>query len=138
MIGRELSPAAQMRRAGAHDPDRALRLVADIEAVVGATIDDVPKALSYLADPDGGLLNLLRLAESARDKGLLEPLAALRGTTAGNMLGMLLGASNALGDFLVRHPDIAIGASSWGPDLHPDASGARRTLLVSVGADPAY
>jgi len=125
-----------MRRAGVHDPDRALRLVADVESVVGATIDDVPKALSYLADPDGGLLNLLRLVESARDKGVLEPLAALRGTTAGNMLGMLLGASSALGDFLVRHPDVAIDASSWGHDVQPDASGARATLLIAVGADP--
>lgn len=126
-----------MRRAGVHDPDRAIRLVAEIEAVVGATIDDVPKALSYLADPDTGLLNLLRLAESARDKGLLDRLAALRGTTAGNKLGMLLGASRALGDFLVRHPDVAVDATSWGQEIRPDASGARTTLLSAVGADPS-
>ncbi len=136
MSGRELSPAAQMRRAGVHDPERALRLVAQIEAIVGATIDDVPRALSYLANPDGGLLNLLRLVESARDKGVLEPIAALRGTMAGNMLGMLLGASSALGDFLVRHPDVAADATSWVHDVRPDASGARATLLRSVGADP--
>ena len=125
-----------MRRAGVHDPDRAIRLVADIEAVVGAKIDDAPKALSYLADPDTGLLNLLRLVESARDKGVLDDLAALRGTTAGNKLGMLLGASRALGDFLVRHPDVAVDAPSWGQDIRPDASGARTTLLTAVGADP--
>ena len=125
-----------MRRAGVHDPDRALRLVAEIEAVVGATIDDVPKALSYLADPDGGLLSLLRLVESARDKGVLEDLAALRGTTAANKLGMLLGTSSALGDFLVRHPDVAVDAASWGDAIQPDASGARATLLRAVGADP--
>jgi glutamate-ammonia-ligase adenylyltransferase len=125
-----------MRRAGVHDPDRAIRLVAEIEAIMGATIDDVPRALSYLADPDTGLLNLLRLAESARDKDLLDDLAALRGTTAGNKLGMLLGASRALGDFLVRHPDIAVDAPSWGQEIRPDASGARTTLLTAVGADP--
>lgn len=125
-----------MRRAGVHEPERALRLVSEIEAIVGATIDDVPRALSYVADPDGSLLNLLRLVESARDRGLLEPLAALRGTTAGNMLGMLLGASSALGDFLVRHPDVALDAASWMHDLWPDTSGARATLLNAVGADP--
>lgn len=125
-----------MRRAGVRDPERALRLVAEIEAIVGATIDDVPRALSYLADPDGGLLALLRLAEAARKKGALDSLAALRGTNAGNMVGMLLGASSALGDFLVRHPEVAADAESWGNGLHPDALGARATLLRAVGADP--
>ncbi len=125
-----------MRRSGVRDPERALRLISEIEAIVGATIDDVPRALSYFADPDGGLLNLLRLAESARDQGMLDSLRDLRGTTAGNMLGMLLGASSALADFLVRHPDVALDAPSWVHDLEPNASGARATLLRAVGADP--
>ena len=90
-----------MRRAGVHDPERALRLVADIEAVVGATIDDVPKALSYLADPDGGLLNLLRLVESARDKGVLDALVSL---AERRLLGTGWGCS------LARR---ALSATSW-------------------------
>lgn len=136
MTGRELSPAAQMRRAGVHDPERALRLIAQIEEVVGATIDDVPRALSYLADPDDGLLGLLRLAESARDKGVLDQLLSMRETSAGNMLGMLLGASSALGDFLVRHPELAADAFTWDKDALPSGEGARAALLTAVGADP--
>jgi len=137
VIGRELSPAAQMRRAGVKEPERALRLVEDIEAVLGASIEDVPTALSYLADPDGGLLSLLRLAESARNAGIVDSLAALKGTPAGNMLGMLLGASSAMADFLVRHPELAADALTWDRDALPDGSGARAALLVAVGADPA-
>jgi len=125
-----------MRRAGVGDPERALRLVGDLERVTGHSIADVPKALSYLADPDSGLLNLLRLAESARDRGCLPELVALKNTSAGAMLGMLLGASAALGDFLVRHPELVADAHLWDRDAMPDASGARADLLRAVGADP--
>lgn len=136
MTGRELSQAALLRRAGVSDPDRALALVAEIEAIAGVSIDDVPKALSYLADPDAGLLALLRLAESARDKGLLGQLVDIRHSKAGAMVGMLLGASSALGDFLARHPEVLADAPSWQADVPPDASGARAALLAAVGADP--
>jgi len=133
---RELSPSAQMLRAGVSDPARALKLVADLESVTGVTIDDVPRALSFLADPDAGLLSLLRLAESAKAAGVLPDLLALRETRAGAVLGMLLGASNAVGDFLVRHPQIVLDAPSWDPEAPIQADAARADLLRAVGADP--
>jgi len=125
-----------MRRAGVGDPERALGLIAELEAIIGSSVDDVPKALSYLADPDGGLLSLVRLVEAAQAAGVLEEVAALKGTMAGNMVAMLLGASSAMGDFLVRHPELVVDALLWDRDAPPDASGAREALLIAVGADP--
>ena len=109
MSTREVSLATRLRRSGVADPERAERLLGEIVAVTGVTIDDPPHALSYLADPDSGLLQLLRLAESARDAGVPVGLASLRDTVAGAKLGVLLGGSIALGDFLVRHPELAAG-----------------------------
>ncbi len=136
MTGRELSPAALMRRAGVSDPERAARLVAELEQISGVTIDDVPRALSYLADPDSGLLGLLRVTESAKAKGLLDVVTQLKNTQAGALVGMLLGASEALGDFLARHPRVIEDAHSWIPELIPDGTAARGALLAAVGADP--
>lgn len=135
MTGRELSPAAQLRRAGVLDPERALRLVAELEELTGVTVSDVPKALSYLADPDTSLLSLLRLVESARDKGLMHLVTALVNTHAGAMVGMLFGASPALGDFLARHPEYLADAHNWDPRETPKADTARADLLAAVGAD---
>ncbi len=116
------------------DPERALRLIAEIEQITGVTIDDVPSALSYLAEPDVGLLNLLRLAEAAQRRGVLDELVALKDTRAGATLTMLLGASVAIGDFLVRHPQLAADAPRWNTAVPPEATEARRELLESVGA----
>ena len=115
-----------MLRAGVVDPERALRLVADIESITGVTIDDVPRALSYLAEPDVGLLNVLRLVEAAQRHGILDEVVALRHTRAGATLGMLLGASAAIGDFLVRHPQFASDARQWDIAAPPEATHARR------------
>lgn len=134
---REVSLATRLRRSGVADPERAERLLAEIVAVAGVTIDDPPRALSYLADPDAGLLQLLRLAESARDAGTLDQLAALRESIGGGRLGVLLGGSVALGDFLIRHP-------AYVADLAEPVQGqgfagvdVRRLLLEAVGADAA-
>ena len=136
MTAREQSPRALMLRAGVADPDRALALVAEIEQITGTHIEDVPRAASYLADPDSGLLSLLRIAEAAREAGTLDSVRALAGTHAGATFGMLVGASIALGDFLVRHPEVLVDAPSWDPSAPIDATHSRETLLRAVGADP--
>ena len=125
MTARELSPRALMLRAGVADPDRALALVAEIEEITGTQVDDVPRAVSYLADPDSGLLTLLRIAESAREAGTLDALRSLAGTHAGATFGMLVGASIALGAFLVRHPEVLADAPTWDPEAPVDATHAR-------------
>jgi len=126
-----------MLRAGVADPQRALSLIAQIEAITGTRIDDVPRALSYAADPDGGLLALLRIAESAAKQGVLDQVTALAGTRAGATFGTLVGCSIALGDFLTRHPQVVADAPTWGGPLEPDPARVRAELLRAVGADPA-
>ncbi|MCB2414014.1 bifunctional [glutamine synthetase] adenylyltransferase/[glutamine synthetase]-adenylyl-L-tyrosine phosphorylase [Demequina sp. TTPB684] len=135
MTARELSPAAHLLRAGVSDPERALRLISEIEDITGVTIEDIPSALSYLAEPDVGLLNLLRLAESAQRHGVLDEFVSLKETRAGATLAMLLGASAAIGDFLVRHPQYVSDANDWDVSEAPQAAGARAKLLEAVGAD---
>ena len=115
-------------------------LIEQIEEVAGASLDDPALAVSYLADPETGLLQLLRLVEAARDRGHLEQLVALKDRRAGARLGVLLGASIALGDFLVRHPEYIADFAAWSDDEPLDAVDQRRVLLEAVGAgadDPA-
>jgi glutamate-ammonia-ligase adenylyltransferase len=124
-----------LRRAGVADPDKAQALIAQLEALTGITLEDVPKALSYLADPDAALLSLLRLAEAAKAAGHGDQLAQLGRTTGGAKLAVLLGASSALGDFLIRHPDLIADFAEWDGKDPFSESDPRRELLESVGAD---
>jgi glutamate-ammonia-ligase adenylyltransferase len=134
---REVSLATLLRRSGVADPERAERLLEQIVDVTGVTIDDPAHALSYLADPDAGLLQLLRLAESAKEAGRLGDLAALRDSIAGGKFGVLLGGSLALGDFLIRHPEFVADFSAWPADQSFAEVDVRGDLLAAVGADPA-
>jgi glutamate-ammonia-ligase adenylyltransferase len=134
--GREVSQATLLRRAGVADADRAERLIAELTSITGATLDDVPGALSYLSDPDAALLCLVRLAESARDSGHLDTLTALAGTRGGAKLAVLVGASTALGDFLVRHPELIEDFAQWEVRDPFTETDARAELLRAVGADP--
>ncbi|MDN4481521.1 bifunctional [glutamine synthetase] adenylyltransferase/[glutamine synthetase]-adenylyl-L-tyrosine phosphorylase [Demequina muriae] len=136
MSTREISFATRLRRAGVADATRAERMIDQIRDIAGVDIDDPALAVSYLADPDTGLLQLLRLAESARDAGLIDELAALSETRAGGYLAVLLGGSVALGDFLVRHPEFIRDFSQWPEDQSFAEVDSRRVMLESVGADP--
>jgi glutamate-ammonia-ligase adenylyltransferase len=136
MSTREVSLATQLRRAGVLDAPRVESQIAQINAITGTYLEDPAHALSYLADPDAGILQLLRLAERARDTGNLDSLVALRGTEGGAKMAVLLGGSLALGDFLIRHPelladfvDIPVGQVFADIDV-------RGALLHGVGADP--
>jgi glutamate-ammonia-ligase adenylyltransferase len=136
MSTREVALTTQLRRAGVADANRAEKLIHDIEAVTGITIEDPANAVSYLADPDTGLLQLLRLAEAARDSGHLNDIRVLPGTTAGVKLAVLLGGSPAMGDFLIRHPEYIADFSAWAEDTSFAEVDVRAALLEAVGADP--
>ncbi len=134
--GRDVTATTLLRRAGVEDPRRALGLIEELVAATGIVVDDVPGALSYLADPDAALLTMLRLTSAARDAGCLETVTSLGRTRAGAKAAVVLGASSALGDFLVRHPRIAADFAQWdGRDVFEE-SDPRRELLIAVGADP--
>ncbi|WNM25614.1 bifunctional [glutamine synthetase] adenylyltransferase/[glutamine synthetase]-adenylyl-L-tyrosine phosphorylase [Demequina capsici] len=137
MSSREVSFSTQLRRAGVVDSTRAEQLIEQIADVAGIRFIDPAVSLSFYADPDVGLLQLLRLCESARDAGVLEPLRAIIDTPAGRRLGVVLGGSVALGDFLVRHPELVRDFSSWPEDEPLDEVDVRARLLEAVGADPA-
>ncbi|MEP6630488.1 MAG: bifunctional glutamine-synthetase adenylyltransferase/deadenyltransferase, partial [Lapillicoccus sp.] len=128
--------------------------------------DGLPDALSAAADPDQALLGLVRIVESLRDRrraatrrrppgGAAPPrapvpdhdtdgaalLAALRRAgPARERLVAVLGASSALVDHLVSHPE------HWrcvAEATAPTARGLRETLVAAVaastrGALPAY
>jgi len=133
---REVSLATRLRRSGVADPARAEKLLGEIVDVTGVTIADPAHTLSYLADPDAALLQLLRLAESARDAGVAADLAELRDSLGGGKLGALLGGSLALGDFLVRHPQFVADIHEWPAGESFADVDVRAALLVAVGADP--
>lgn len=148
MNARDVPFTSLLRRAGVADPARAQVLLAQIaqvtlgesaEADGGAVPDEstIASHLSYLADPDAGLLQLLRLAESSRDSGHLDVLVSLLGTAGGARLGVLLGGSLALGDFLIRHPELLEDVASWEAGAQYSAADMRSDLLSAVGADPA-
>ena len=129
---RRTTPAGRLARLGFADAARAERLVSEDLALDAEGADaDLLAALAAAADPD---LALVTLARMPRDAELAEAMRADAGLR--NRLTAVLGASAALGDYLVRHP------ADWhvlsGPDaLHAGtAAEARAALLAAVGARP--
>jgi glutamate-ammonia-ligase adenylyltransferase len=156
--GRVVSQTATLARLGFADPPRAAQLLADpaltglIDPLDDVFRDGLPDALGAVADPDLALLSLVRLMESlrasapkrrdvesgaaARVSGLV---AALRHPgPARDRLLAVLGASTALGDHLVAHPE------HWGSvaDARPRTPDERIDELVGAvrapGAHTAY
>jgi glutamate-ammonia-ligase adenylyltransferase len=113
----------------------AERSLANLDRL-GDAADPLLAVLARTADPDLALLGLVRLAESADDgKQLLSEVADDEGTAM--RLLSVLGASTALADHLVRHPE------QWrqlaDPTLGSTRAAAfaiRADLLRAVGADP--
>ncbi len=117
---------------GFADADRAERLLSEDLALDPEGADaDLLASLAAAADPD---LALITLARMPLDGELLAALRADAGLR--NRLTAVLGASAALGDHLVRHPE------DWrvlsGPDAlrSPGAAELRADLLMAVGAKP--
>ncbi|SDP08276.1 glutamate-ammonia-ligase adenylyltransferase [Pedococcus dokdonensis] len=123
--GRLVSQTATLARLGFADPPRAVQLLAD-PALAGLVdpLDDVfsdglPDALGAVGDPDLALLSLVRLMESLRasaprrrddESGVAAQVTGLvaalrhRGPARDRLLAVL-GASTALADHLVAHPE---------------------------------
>lgn len=119
---------------GSADPERAERFLGARE-LDGLDQDVLLEGLAAAADPDAALLALVRLIERtpvARD--LVEA-----GGERSEPLFRLLGASEALGEFLIRHPEHAdIFDKPGSPEpVGADPEALRESLLRSVGADPS-
>ena len=165
------SPRRRLLAAGFAEPDRALRTLedralADLLAHAGGGSDEagdlLVTALGATADPDLALLSLLRLAAACAQEddptaanGLVEVLRAVVGEPGQDGAGAssrahaerllaVLGSSQALGDFLVSHPDHLDALSperAWNAPGQPDASlllvdAAREALAARAAAEP--
>ncbi|MFS3130591.1 bifunctional [glutamine synthetase] adenylyltransferase/[glutamine synthetase]-adenylyl-L-tyrosine phosphorylase [Nocardioides sp. Bht2] len=105
-------------------------------ALLGVYAEPLRALLGRSADPDLALRGLNRLAEAVSDRdAMLAALAADEGTAM--RLLRVLGASNALGDHLVRHPEQwrELQDPTLGSTRAP-AFAMRADLLRAVGADP--
>ncbi|MGW0749496.1 bifunctional [glutamine synthetase] adenylyltransferase/[glutamine synthetase]-adenylyl-L-tyrosine phosphorylase [Streptomyces sp. NPDC002587] len=119
--GRRSSTFIRLLRSGFTDPSAAARLL-DADALAAVRTDPVLlDALGATADPDLALLGLVRLAEAQpADElpGLLDTLVSAK-PLRDRLLGVL-GASEALGDHLARHPrDWQALVTYEAADLHP-------------------
>lgn len=132
-MSRASTTKGALLRVGFEDTDTALPRLAEL----GDPGETLVAYLGRTADPDAALHCLVRLVEAADDGG--ELLAAVTDDegTAMRLLSVL-GASEALADHLVRHPehwrelrDPTLGST------RPAAYAVRAGLLEAVGADPA-
>ncbi|MFJ3964069.1 bifunctional [glutamine synthetase] adenylyltransferase/[glutamine synthetase]-adenylyl-L-tyrosine phosphorylase [Streptomyces sp. NPDC090036] len=119
--GRRSSTFIRLLRSGFTDPSAAARLL-DTDALAAVRTDPVLlDALGATADPDLALLGLVRLAEAQPDgelPGLLDTLVSAK-PLRDRLLGVL-GASEALGDHLARHPRDWLALVTYeAADLHP-------------------
>ena len=154
-FARSGSRTGHLARLGFADPARADTLLDD-PALAGLTdpgdevfAEGLPEALSHVADPDLALLGLVRLMESLGKADLDdegsggELIAALRHASAGrDRLLAVLGASSALGDHLVTHPDhwraVTDATRQSAEQRRNEMVAAVTTTLSSAGTIPAY
>ncbi|MBM6399353.1 bifunctional [glutamine synthetase] adenylyltransferase/[glutamine synthetase]-adenylyl-L-tyrosine phosphorylase [Phycicoccus sonneratiae] len=135
------SVPAGIARLGFTDPRRANDLLDDpaLGGIAGSPdrIDagGLSEGLSRAADPDGALLGLVRFMEAAADvPGLREAVvtALHDDSLARRRLLAVLGASSALGDHLVAHPEHWTAVT----EAAPVAASERVARLVAAVADP--
>jgi glutamate-ammonia-ligase adenylyltransferase len=118
-------------RLGFQDSDAAVASL----SLLGDAAEPLLALLGRTADPDAALSGLLRLREVVDDPDTLIRVLVDDEGTAMRLL-CVLGASEALADHLVRHPE------HWRELTHPDlgstrpaAWAIRASLLAAVGAD---
>ena len=97
------STSGRWRRAGFLDTERAQGLAQEVADLLPS--DALCTYAARLADPDGALLLLVRLAEAVEASERRELAQALTDEPAARRLLGVLGASTALGDHLVAKPD---------------------------------
>ncbi|UNO42448.1 bifunctional [glutamine synthetase] adenylyltransferase/[glutamine synthetase]-adenylyl-L-tyrosine phosphorylase [Streptomyces sp. MST-110588] len=135
--GRRSSTVTRLLRHGFTDPSAAGRLL-ETPALAPVREDSaVLDALGVTADPDLALFGLMRLVEALEARQPQER-QALLSTLAGakplrdRLLGVL-GASEALGDHLVRHPDDWRSLVRYeAVDLHPTTPEFEEALAEGV------
>ncbi len=128
-----MSLARRLIAAGFNDLEKGERFLAAPE-LDGLDQDALFAGLQLAANPDTALQSLVRLIEKHPD---LRKLAAAEPDRS-EPLYRVLGASEALGEFLIRHPEHldAFHAPASPEPVPADAAALRTRLLQSVRADP--
>ncbi|MEJ1193715.1 bifunctional [glutamine synthetase] adenylyltransferase/[glutamine synthetase]-adenylyl-L-tyrosine phosphorylase [Pseudarthrobacter sp. CCNWLW207] len=128
-----MSLARRLISAGFSDLEKGERFLAARE-LEGLDQDKLFAGLQLAANPDTALQSLVRLIEKHPD---LRALAAADPETS-EPLYRVLGASEALGEFLIRHPEHldAFEVRASPEPLQADPGQLRAALLKSVRADP--
>lgn len=107
MKDRQTSLSGQLARLGFVDSARAITLL-ESPSFAGLIGDrELLEVFSQCADPDQGLLSFERILAASYDHGLHDELVANLLSNADFRLqfALVLGASEALAEFLVRHPE---------------------------------
>jgi glutamate-ammonia-ligase adenylyltransferase len=121
---------------GFTEPSRAAELL-DAPALSRLAGDDrLLTALAATADPDAALRGLTLLLEAADDADDLVHELDRDVRLRGGLLDVL-GASHALTDHLVRHPEHwrLLADADGGGAVRPSGAGLRAEMLTAVGAD---
>ncbi|MGB5952427.1 MAG: bifunctional [glutamine synthetase] adenylyltransferase/[glutamine synthetase]-adenylyl-L-tyrosine phosphorylase, partial [Ornithinimicrobium sp.] len=126
-------PSAGLARAGFVNTETSARVIADIVASLPRELDTdrLIADLSAVADPDEAALALIRILESNAEaaKSLAQP-----GTGRDRVL-RVIGASSALADDLVKHPDHVAVAMQSKPSNPGAVVEAVRELSGREGAE---
>ncbi|MFI2114882.1 bifunctional [glutamine synthetase] adenylyltransferase/[glutamine synthetase]-adenylyl-L-tyrosine phosphorylase [Streptomyces rubiginosohelvolus] len=135
--GRRSSTFTRLLRHGFTDPSAAEQLL-DLDALASVRSDPVLlEALGATADPDLALRGLVRIAEAGEEgerQVLLDTLVSAK-PLRDRLLGVL-GASEALGDHLARHPrDWQALVTYESVDLHPGVAEFEQGLADAVDPD---
>ncbi|MEV5678715.1 MULTISPECIES: bifunctional [glutamine synthetase] adenylyltransferase/[glutamine synthetase]-adenylyl-L-tyrosine phosphorylase [unclassified Streptomyces] len=135
--GRRSSTFTRLLRHGFTDPSAAEQLL-DLDALSSVRSDPVLlEALGATADPDLALRGLVRLAEAeeADERQVLLDTLVTAKPLRDRLLGVL-GASEALGDHLARHPrDWQALVTYEAVDLHPGVAEFEQGLADAVDPD---
>ncbi|MFI6118700.1 bifunctional [glutamine synthetase] adenylyltransferase/[glutamine synthetase]-adenylyl-L-tyrosine phosphorylase [Streptomyces sp. NPDC051064] len=135
--GRRSSTFTRLLRHGFTDPSAAERLL-DLPELSSVRADPVLfEALGATADPDLALHGLVRLveAEEAAERQILLDTLVTAKPLRDRLLGAL-GASEALGDHLARHPrDWQVLVTYEATDLHPGVPEFEQMLGDAVDPD---
>ncbi|MEU9203091.1 bifunctional [glutamine synthetase] adenylyltransferase/[glutamine synthetase]-adenylyl-L-tyrosine phosphorylase [Streptomyces sp. NPDC048332] len=135
--GRRSSTFTRLLRHGFTDPSAAERLL-DLPELSSVRSDPVLlEALGATADPDLALSGVVRLveAEEADERQILLDTLVTAKPLRDRLLGVL-GASEALGDHLARHPrDWQALVTYEAADLHPGVPEFERELAGAVDPD---
>ncbi len=140
-LARASTLAGRLSRSGVSDVARAERLLVDpaLAALLPDGPDELVGALADVADPDEALLTLTKLAGVVRGDDELAGLLAGALAEPGpgrDRLTTVAGASTALGQTLVAHPENLRVLLDETPGTGVDPGQVRAELLVAVGADP--